>query len=102
MQKKSVYEKKHEKRKRIWKKILQRRANINTETINSGSEGKCGKTTEKHWLNPGSSRIEGSERERERILFVQIEATDQADCALKNQLVISFGENIIVVNRERF
>jgi len=52
-------------------------------------------------LNPGSSRIEGSERERERILFVQIEATDQADCALKNQLVISFGENIIVVNRER-
>lgn len=54
-------------------------------------------------MNPGSSRIEGSERERERerILFVQIEATDQADCALKNQLVISFGENIIVVNRER-
>lgn len=74
-----------------------------TETSNSESEGKCGKNNRKALIEPWKLENERKwEREGERILFVQIEAADQAYRALKNQLVTLFGENLTVVNRERF
>lgn len=73
-----------------------------TETSNSESEGKCRKNNRKTLIEPWKLQNERKwegERERERILLVQIEAADRA---LKNQLVTFFGENLTVVNRQRF